>query len=143
MDSYSWSFREFMISMIHSKVSFTCNIYKSIISSPSIRIEYRFIKVYFSSNYRPQCICLTVWDYLCIYFYSSMCIFSFYKAKYWLLQGSSSSFELSRESSLSLCSEITLINFYFSSYLFLESIHSVFIDDLPKYAKVSIYCIRI
>lgn len=143
IDVDSISFGELMISVIDSKVSFTHWINESIICFPSIRIEDRFIKVYFSLYDRPQSFCFTVWYDFCIDLYSSGYIFSFYESEYWLLQCSSSSFEFSGKSSLSLRSEIALINFYFSAYFLFKFFHSIKIYYLPEYTKVPIDCFTI
>ena len=137
------SFREFMIRVVHSKVSLTLGIYKSIISSPAIRIQNRFIEVNLSLYYRSQSICLTVWDDLCINLDPSILILSFDKPEDWLFQCSSSSLEFTCKSSFSFGSEVAFIYFYFSTYFFFESIHSIFIDNLSEYTKISIYSIRI
>ena len=129
--------------MIHSEMLLTCYINQSIVSSPSVRIENRLIKVHFPSYDRSECICFTVWYDFCIDFYSTIFILSFNESEYGLFQCPPSSFEFPSKSSLSFCSEITLINFYLSTYFFLESIHSVFVDYFSEDAKISIYCIWI
>jgi hypothetical protein len=57
--------------MANSEVSFGCNIYQSIVSSPTIRIEYRFIKIYFSSYYGSESFSFAVRDDFSIDFHSS------------------------------------------------------------------------
>ncbi len=143
MNPCSCSLWELMISIIDSEVSFTRNIYKPIISTPTIRIENRLIKVHLTSYYGPQSICLTVWNNLCVYFYPSSLILSFYKSEYWLFQCSSSSFEFTSKSSFSLGSEVAFVDFYFSAYFFFEGIHSMKIDYFSKDTKISVYCIWI
>ena len=143
VNSGSCSFWEFMISVIDSEMFFTCYIHESIIPSPTIRIQNRFIEVHLPSYDRSECVCFTVWYNFCIDFYSSWFILSFNESEYWLFQRSSSSFQFSGKSSLSLCSKITLIDFYFSTYFFFESIHSIFIDYFSEDAKIPVYCIWI
>lgn len=138
VDVDSVSFREFMISMIHSEVSFTHWINKTIICFPSIRIEDRLIKVYFSLDDWSECLCFTVWDDFSIDFYPPILILSFNQSEYWLFLCSSSSFELSSKSSLSLRSKVALINFNFSANFLFELFPSIYIDYLSEYTKVSI-----
>ena len=127
-----------MISVIDSEVSFTHWINEPIICFPSIRIENRFIKVYFSLYYWSESFCFTVWYDFCIDFNSSVLIFSLNQSEYWLFLSSSSSLQLSCKSSLSLRSKITFIDFYFSAYFFFEFFHPIQIDDISEYTKVSV-----
>lgn len=143
VDVNSVSFREFMISVIDSEVSFTHWIYKSIICFPSIRIEDRFIKIYFSLYDWPESCCFTVWNNFGIDFHSPIFILSFNQSEYWLFLCSSSSLEFSGKSSLSFGSEVAFINFYFSSYFLSKLLYSIKIYDLSEYTKVSIDCLSI
>lgn len=138
VNSCSLSPWEFTLSMIHTKVSFTFRINKTIISFPSITIENRFIKIHFSLNDGSECISFTVWYNLCVYFHSPIFIFSLDESEYWLFHRSPSSFEFSSESPLSFCTEVTFIYFYLSSYFFSENIYAILIDNLSKYPKISI-----
>ena len=124
--------------MIYSGVSFTYWINKSIICFPSIRVEDRFIKVYFSLDDWTKCLCFTIWNNLWIDFHSSILIISFYESGYWLFLCSSSLFKFSGGSSLSLSSEITFIHLYLSSYFLFEFLYSIKIDDLSEYAEISV-----
>ena len=124
--------------MIYSGVSFTYWINKSIICFPSIRVEDRFIKVYFSLDDWTKCLCFTIWNNLWIDFHSSILIISFYESECWLFLCSSSLFKFSGGSSLSLSSEITFIHLYLSSYFLFEFLYSIKIDDLSEYAEISV-----
>ena len=143
IDMNSVSLWEFMISMIHSEVSFTLRINQSIIRFPSIRIENSFIKVYFSLYDRSQSFCFTVWYDFGIDFHPSVFIFSFNQSKYWLLLCSSSSLEFSCKSSFSLRSEVTFIDLYFSAYFLFKFFHPIQVNNFSKYTKVSVDCFSI
>ncbi len=132
-----------MISVIDSEMPFTHWINESIICFPSIRIEDRFIKIYFSLYDWSECFCFTVWYDFGIDFYSSILILSFNQSEYWLFLRSPSSFEFSSKSSLSLRSKITLVHLYFSSYFLFKFLYAIKVDDLSEYAEVSVDCFTI
>ena len=138
VDVNSISKWEFTFAMVDSKVLVDSYIYETIVSLPAIWIQDRIFYTDFSLYYRSECYSFAIRNNLCIYFYSSILIFSLDESKYWLFESSSSSFKFSCKSSFSLGSEIAFIYFYFSTYLFFESLNTIRVDYFPKDREIMV-----
>jgi hypothetical protein len=92
----SWSFGKLTLAVIDSVVSLSTKTHNAVINTlvgwPTITHDHRVLKEYFPFDDRKKRLLLTIRNNLRVDLDSSVLVFSFDEAKYWLLKCSSSPF---------------------------------------------------